>query len=242
MEDSVRKGPSSGPAAPPRGRPAVTPTRNPVSHTGRQFRGKFFSEKNQRHVKCESLLEMRVLRFFEAEDGVKSYSEQPCQLSIRINGRRRRYTPDLLVTWRDDKPWLVEVKPSEIAETSEMRAKLAAAKCAAEGAGYRFVVLTERFALQRCMPLLEELIAIRRRLRTLELGSAPSGDVSTANGLSLEIFSAFAGQRSLPLSAVIQLLGGGPNGLLRLKELLAHGSLSWDIMRPLSPRTRIFLP
>jgi hypothetical protein len=239
MEESFRKGPPSGPASPPRGRPAVTPTRNPVSHTGRQFRGKFFSEKNQRHVKCESLLEMRTLRYFEIETEVCSYSEQPIQLTIRLNGRRRRYTPDFLVTWRNDKPWLVEVKPSELVETPEMRVKLAAAKDASERIGHRFVVLTERFALQRCMPMLEELIAIRRSRRTMELGVE---DIPATRSLPLEISSAFAGRSSLPLSAVVRLLGGGPHGELRLKEFLACGCLNWDSLRPLSPRTRIFLP
>jgi hypothetical protein len=79
---------SDGVVAPRRGNPLVAPTRRPVHHTGQNFRGKFYSDKNARHIKCESYLEVLVARLLEFLRNVRGYSEQPPALFFRVGSSR----------------------------------------------------------------------------------------------------------------------------------------------------------
>ncbi|CAE6861175.1 hypothetical protein R69746_07824 [Paraburkholderia aspalathi] len=89
------------------------PVRNPVTPSGMGFRAKFFSPKNKRLVRCESLLEFDCLHLFEFARGVVSFVEQPMTVHYRLGGVTRSYTPDFAVDWQDGRRYFVEVKPAE---------------------------------------------------------------------------------------------------------------------------------
>lgn len=228
-----------GVIAPRRGTPLVAPTRSPVGHTGRHFRGKFYSAKNARHIKCESYLEVLVARLLEFLRNVLGYSEQPPALFFRVGRRRRRLTPDFIVHRRSGRDCLVEVKPAELAETPELKAKFAAAAEAAVARGYRFVVLTESAVGRVASQNLEEMLAIRGRMRTRALGT--QGQLQEP-ALPTALAAAFARGGSMPMSALLRLLGNGPGAHTELMTLLAFRLLAWDIDQQLEPSTRISLP
>lgn len=100
-------------------RPAYHQTRNPVTPSGRGFRAKFFSRKNRRLVRCESLLEFDALFLMEFARGIRRFEEQPITVEYRLGGRKRIYTPDFSAEWEDGRRWFLEIKPSEkLAEPS----------------------------------------------------------------------------------------------------------------------------
>jgi len=225
-----------GITAPLRGTPLVTPTRSPVHHTGRNFRGKFYSAKNARHIKCESHLEVLVARLLEFQRNVVGYSEQPPALFFRVGRRRRRLTPDFIVHRRRGGDCLVEVKPEELAQTPDLKAKFAAAAESAAARGYRFVVLTERAVGKVASQNLEEMLAIRGRMRTRVLGTE---ELIPEPQLPVALVTAFAHGGSMPMSALLRLLGNGPGAHTELMTLLAFRVLAWDIDQQLESTTRI---
>jgi hypothetical protein len=222
--------------APHRGTPLVAPTRSPVRHTGRNFRGKFYSAKNARHIKCESHLEVLIARLLEFKRNVVGYSEQPPALSFRIGRRRRKLTPDFIVHRRSGGNCLVEVKPEELAQTPELKAKFAGATEAAAARGYGFVVLTERAVGKVASQNLQEMLAIRGRMRTRGLGTE---ELVPEPKLPVALATAFAHGGSMPMSALLSLLGEGPGARTELMTLLAFRVLAWDIDRRLESTTRI---
>lgn len=124
----------------------VAPTRDPIRGIGRRnFRAKLLSLKNKRFIRCESLLEMHAMQLFELVRGVAKYTEQPPPLRLKLGPQARtsQYTPDIHVEWTTGAPWLVEVKPQDIAQTAHWRAKFSQAAVAALRKGFHFVVLTE---------------------------------------------------------------------------------------------------
>ncbi|MFM0428440.1 TnsA endonuclease N-terminal domain-containing protein [Paraburkholderia aspalathi] len=128
----------------PKPRPAYHQTRNPVTPSGRGFRAKFFSRKNRRLVRCESLLEFDALFLVEFARGIRRFEEQPITVEYRLGGRKRTYTPDFSVEWGDGRRWFLEIKPSEkLAEPSNAE-KFDALTQWFTSRGEHFLVLTEQ--------------------------------------------------------------------------------------------------
>lgn len=119
------------------------PARNPVKPSGRGFRAKFFSPKNRRHLRCESLLEFDCLHLFEFARGVRHFVEQPMTIRYRIASASRIYTPDFLVDWHDGERWFVEVKPEEGFATPKNQEKFNRLSDVFAMQGDRLVLLTE---------------------------------------------------------------------------------------------------
>jgi len=76
---------------------------------------KFYSQKNSSHIWCESFLERNHALTLEFDDNVECYTSQPG--SIDVHGKR--YTPDFLVAYHNQKPEFQEVKHSEIAKKTK---------------------------------------------------------------------------------------------------------------------------
>src|SRR5262249_21362359 len=155
-------------------------------------------------------------QLFEFLKNVDSYSEQPPALYFRVNGRRRKLTPDFIVHRRVGRDCLVEVKPAELADSPELRKKLAAAAEEAAFRGYRFVVLTEKTVSKVASQNLQEMLAIRGRLRTRALGTREGVEEPR---LPSALATAFARGGSMPMSALLRLLGNGPGALTELMTL-----------------------
>ncbi|MEX3669392.1 TnsA endonuclease N-terminal domain-containing protein [Paraburkholderia phenoliruptrix] len=127
----------------PKPQPSYHQTRNPVTPSGRGFRAKFFSPKNRRLVRCESLLEFDALFLMEFARGIRLFEEQPITVEYRLGGRKRTYTPDFSAEWADGRRWFVEVKPSDRLAEPPNAEKFDALTQWFASRGEFFLVLTE---------------------------------------------------------------------------------------------------
>lgn len=83
----------------------------------------FYSYLNSAMMFCESKLEMDALMKLEFDDSVESYVTQPTSYAYHVNGRLTRYTPDILVKYKDGHFVFVEVKPFAKSQSKRFIAK-----------------------------------------------------------------------------------------------------------------------
>ncbi|MFM0498924.1 TnsA endonuclease N-terminal domain-containing protein [Paraburkholderia caffeinilytica] len=156
------------------------PARNPVTPSGRGFRAKFFSPKNNRLVRCESLLEFDCLHLFEFARGVVRFIEQPKTIRYRLGTRSRSYTPDFAVDWSDGRRWLIEVKPAETLAEPQNQEKFDRLSDMFKGQGEKFVILTD-LNIRKPMRLTQV-----KRLLQIRYGKWLDGTTQSAVPSSLE--------------------------------------------------------
>lgn len=115
--------------------------------------GGFASEKNDRLLGFESLLEKDYMILLEYDDAVRNFEEQPVRIPVTAKGRRLSpYVPDVLVNFypgrggKERKPLLVEVKPTRylVKHAEKYKPKFAAAKAYAAEHGWQFQIVTEK--------------------------------------------------------------------------------------------------
>lgn len=82
-----------------------------VSITGTGDAGSFYSEKLERDVQYESLLEQDFLLCLEHAKEVVFYQEQPLVISYTVGNQERTYYPDVLIILSDGRGLVVEIKP-----------------------------------------------------------------------------------------------------------------------------------
>lgn len=114
--------------------------------------GSFPSQKNNRPLGFEGLLERDYMILLEFDDSVKGFEEQPVKIPVRVKGRRAvNYVPDMLVHFhpgpggRERKPHLVEIKPKRYLEKNaeKYKPKFSAARSYVAEKGWIFRILTE---------------------------------------------------------------------------------------------------
>ncbi|MBC7998748.1 MAG: TnsA endonuclease N-terminal domain-containing protein [Leptolyngbya sp.] len=76
--------------------------------------GSFFSRKLKRDVEYESHNELRFFSQLENAEEVVSYQEQPFRIPYFFNSKKRIYHPDIVVTLKDRRVFMVEVKPCHL--------------------------------------------------------------------------------------------------------------------------------
>jgi len=202
---------------PPKPRPAYHQTRNPVTPSGRGFRAKFFSRKNRRLVRCESLLEFDALFLMEFARGIRRFEEQPVTVEYWLGGRKRTYTPDFGVEWGDGRRWLLEIKPSDkLAEPSNAE-KFDTLTQWFASRGERFLVLTEQ-QIRRPLRLCQIRDLLRER-DTNNLNEVASAIASVGTGTSIAAMRAASVDEKL------------------IRQLLASRSLVCDLDCVIDDRT-----
>jgi len=72
--------------------------------------GYFKSYKNNKQLAFESILERDFFTLLEFDKDVVAYEEQPLQINYELKARNTRYTPDVLVTYKDGSKKIFEVK------------------------------------------------------------------------------------------------------------------------------------
>jgi len=72
--------------------------------------GYFKSYKNDKQLAFESILERDFFTVLEFDNNVISYEEQPFQIKYNLKGVSTRYTPDILVKYKDGAQKVFEVK------------------------------------------------------------------------------------------------------------------------------------
>lgn len=129
-------------------RPAEVPVR-PVRRIGvktQHVRGKLVGGQEY-----ESLLERDFLKILRFDPAVDTLLTQPLKISYEVQGAKRTYVPDALVTFKADsqgvvpKPVLYEVKPQEYAEHPDynLAEKFSAATLYCDERSWVFKVVTE---------------------------------------------------------------------------------------------------
>ncbi|WP_238382879.1 Tn7 transposase TnsA N-terminal domain-containing protein [Vibrio coralliirubri] len=91
----------------------------------------------------ESDLEFDVCVHFEFSPQIVNFEAQPIGFEYFIEGKRRRYTPDFLVTYKDSYQSFYEIKPKHIAEKDEFKEKFRAQKEQTLDCGQDLYVLRE---------------------------------------------------------------------------------------------------
>jgi hypothetical protein len=192
-----------------------------ISNAGtRNLIGKFPSLKMGRIVWYESLLERDYMYLLEIDSDVISYREQPGRIYYTLDGRRRHYTPDLLVERRREKQ-VVEVKPKKKAEAEEYRRlfRIATEICRREG--YEFRVATDEMI--RLQPRLNGAKLLYKYART---------PIPPQHQIGCHEF--FTVRQEAPLGEVTRIFASRGIGQQVIYALIFRGVLSVDLMRPLT--------
>lgn len=72
--------------------------------------GYFKSYKNNKQLAFESILERDFFTLLEFDTNVVAYEEQPLQINYELKAKNTRYTPDVLVIYKDGSKKIFEVK------------------------------------------------------------------------------------------------------------------------------------
>lgn len=200
--------------------------------------GRVVTDKNTRPQPAESSLEQDFLTLLEANADVLRYSVQPLTLQwINDQGRRREYTPDVLVEYRSRPLRLFEVKPRAVLrrDWDQLRPRFRQAMAVARANGWHFKIVTDeeirtpylanarfllRFRRRRLDPDFIQGLQPQRRVR---LGLARLGWTTPRDALE-----AFSGDRT----EQSKLLPWLWNALL-------EGFIETDLERPLTMASRI---
>ena len=87
--------------------------------------GYFASYKNNNQIAFESVMERDLFMILEFDDSVLKYEEQPMQVYYPYNDTTRRYTPDVLITYKDNSKKLIEVKyANELTKNKDLVEKI----------------------------------------------------------------------------------------------------------------------
>lgn len=145
----------------------------------RSLTGFVANRRDGRMVASESSLERDLLVLLDFDPAVERYEEQPVRIEYRdARGRRRTYTPDVLVHFRQDiampgvtlSPLLYEVKYRKdlFDKWREIKPKVRAGRAYARERGWRFKLITER---EIRTPYLQS-VKFLRQYRRLQPGDA----------------------------------------------------------------------
>jgi TnsA endonuclease N terminal len=111
--------------------------REPVSRSKAGVQGKVADVISGRSRHAESLNELRAFRVLLATAHADGWQEQPFTLEYHRDGKKRRYTPDLLVAWGQHRH-VVEIKEDAEANLPENQARFALIHELLKEHGYHF--------------------------------------------------------------------------------------------------------
>ncbi|EJG1722898.1 TnsA endonuclease N-terminal domain-containing protein [Vibrio parahaemolyticus] len=189
---------------------------------------RFVSLKTNSIHTVESDLEFDACFHFEFSPQIVNFEAQPIGFEYFIEGKRRRYTPDFLVTYEDSYQSFYEIKPKRIAEKYEFKEKFIAQKEQALDCGKDLHVLTEDDI--QIYPLLENLRIIRRYVCDDNL-----------NSIQRQILSLFKKYGELRIEQVVQFSSvHSSRSLPALYDLIARQLLSIDMHQPIDWQTPIW--
>lgn len=91
--------------------------------------GYFKSYKNNKQLAFESILERDFFMLLEFDSDVVSFEEQPLKIKYKLKAKNTRYTPDVLVTYKDDSKKIFEVKyQSDVDSDTKLQHKISVLK------------------------------------------------------------------------------------------------------------------
>ncbi len=103
---------------------------------------------------CRDLSELKAFQGLDRNSLVKQYSIEPCKITYIIGSSQYKYIPDLLVTYKDNKKKLIEIKSFKrsldfLSYDSALRAKLKAGIDYAVAQGIEFELWTYKSNAKR---------------------------------------------------------------------------------------------
>jgi hypothetical protein len=149
--------------------------RKVVTRSGRKIRGYFPSQKMDRMVQWESLLERDAILLMEFSRGVRQYREQPELIQYQHGDSTRRYFPDFEITGSSGEFIYLEIKSEQQLCRPDIADKLRHVALHYERQGRRYHILTERTI--RRQPLLDNLKLLMRSRRANDTIQAVRADV-----------------------------------------------------------------
>jgi hypothetical protein len=91
--------------------------------------GYFKSYKNNKQLAFESILERDFFMLLEFDKDVVSFEEQPLKIKYKLKAKNTRYTPDVLVTYKDGSQKIFEVKyQSDLDSDPQLQHKISVLK------------------------------------------------------------------------------------------------------------------
>lgn len=105
--------------------------------------GKYHSPKAGKEIAYRSSWELTYAKLLDADPDVTSWEYEPFAIAYELNGERKRYIPDFLVTYADGSRELVEVKPKELEGNAVNQAKRLAAVELCEGEGWAYAAWSQ---------------------------------------------------------------------------------------------------
>jgi hypothetical protein len=189
------------------------------------------SVKSRRMIAWESRLERKAIRWFEVDDTVVSYREQPHTLSFKLAGRKVRYTPDFEVEQEDGVTRIVECKYRDDMRKLDpaYRAKLHQARHLYRSVGINFQIVSDmRF---RMFPVWHNNARLVEQAR--RLCPAPFE-------LAALIYHLEARSESTMRECGL-VLAGLDQAEARVLALIARRIISVDLSGPLNGQTRVQL-
>lgn len=179
------------------GWPDVEPFALPRSSRTRGYgrQNRFPSRKIRRVMRAASDLEMRFLTHCEIDPSVVYFCEQPFRFYYQVPGnRRRRYTPDAMLTRPGGHIDLIEVKYEADAAIAENEDRWSHIGAAANAAGIGFQVITERHMQAADTAVIDVFrnrhaklpVQSQLRLILVDVGSrpTPASEIESRFGLS----------------------------------------------------------
>ncbi len=189
--------------------------------------GKFPSLKMNTAIWWESQLERDYVYLLEIDPDVLSYQGQPFTITYSNLDKRRKYTPDFLVS-RKGLSQIIEVKPDNKVKELQNTRRFQQAASFCKAYNLEFVVVTEKTI--RVQPRLDNIKLLYRYARV---------SLSWHNYIDCLAYFRCVETKSL-LEAELDLEAKGitHNHLLRL---LWSGFLITDLMKPITPQSLIQL-
>ncbi len=194
--------------------------------------GYFKSYKNNKQLAFESILERDFFTLLEFDRNVVEYEEQPLKLKYMLKAKNTRYTPDVLVIYKDYSKKIFEVKyQSDIDSDPELQHKIS--------------ILKEEIARQMSIPFDTftdtqiDKIYFRNCVFLYKNAFIPKNDVITSKVLDgLNDLSA-----SISIKSFLELLSKNQTEQLRILPYLWHeifkNTSLVDMQQPLTMSTPI---
>jgi len=197
--------------------------REPVSRSKSGVQGKVADVLQGRSRHAESQNEIKAFRILAATARADAWQEQPFLLEYHLEGKRHRYTPDVLAVWGSHQE-VIEIKEDLEAELSENRDRFEVVGDILAGYGYRFR-LWKKSEICAEPRLTNATLVLRYRRVDVEPAERERirRTFSSSRDLSLRVF-----QDAPQLAAVQSVL-----------RLVLDGALYIDWWQPLTADSRV---
>jgi len=207
----------------------------------RSVTGLVADDQSARSTAYESSLERDFIKHLLFNKNVLKHEEQPLTIDFTdTSGKQRRYTPDLLVSYRKDvaltkdwRPLLAEVKyRSDLFQHwAELKPKFRAARAYARERSWDFVVVTEQELRTSYLTNITFLLEFRKH---------PVNEV-----LTRPLLETVAGMSPATPASLLTFLSNDATQkatlLPALWQLVANGRIGVDLEKRLTMRTPIWL-